>query len=227
MLFYYNIKFFVLQALKHQFVYYQKQYPENIIVLSQENSGQATARNNGLKFIKGKYINFLDSDDYLSEETLENVLDFFNKHESEIDVLAIPIKFFGRNENYHILNEKFKYLNDNDKEFKWLTDFNVGKGLQESNEKRLEILEYYGKINDVSLQECFIEFVKENPNAADNLELVSDLLTRLSYSNSGEIFTFRKEIAKQLLEVENPIESLGRIEKIFIKNFIYKRWNSV
>ena len=87
---------------------YQKQYPENIIVLSQENSGQATARNNGLKFIKGKYINFLDSDDYLSEETLENVLDFFNKHESEIDVLAIPIKFFGRNENYHILNEKFK-----------------------------------------------------------------------------------------------------------------------
>ncbi|MEE1118203.1 bifunctional glycosyltransferase/CDP-glycerol:glycerophosphate glycerophosphotransferase [Methanosphaera sp.] len=88
--------------------YYQKLYPENIVVLSQKNSGQATARNNGLNYIKGKYVNFLDSDDYLSEETLENVLEFFDKHESEIDVVAIPIKFFGRTENYHILNEKFK-----------------------------------------------------------------------------------------------------------------------
>lgn len=87
---------------------YQRKYPENIKVISQLNSGQATARNNGLKYVKGKYVNFLDSDDYLSENTLENVLEFFNKHESEIDLVAIPIKFFGRNENYHLLNDKFK-----------------------------------------------------------------------------------------------------------------------
>ena len=86
---------------------YQEQYPENIIVLSQTNSGQAVARNNGLNYAKGKYINFLDSDDYLSENTLDTVLRFFNNNEKEIDMVAMPIKMFGRLNKYHILQGKF------------------------------------------------------------------------------------------------------------------------
>ena len=86
---------------------YQKQYPENIIVLSQKNSGQAVARNNGLNYVKGKYVNFLDSDDYLSKNTLDTVLRFFNNHQKEIDMVAMPIKMFGRLNKYHILQGKF------------------------------------------------------------------------------------------------------------------------
>lgn len=86
---------------------YQRKYPDNIIVLSQENSGQAIARNNGLQYVKGKYVNFLDSDDYISDNTLIDVLNFFNAYEYEIDMLAIPIKFCERLNNYHILNKKF------------------------------------------------------------------------------------------------------------------------
>ena len=87
---------------------YKKQYPDNIIFIEQENSGQASARNNGLKYIKGNYVNFLDSDDYLEENALETVYPFFKSHEKEIDIVAIPIKFFGRKEDYHMLNDKFK-----------------------------------------------------------------------------------------------------------------------
>lgn len=32
---------------------YQEKYPNNILVLSQENAGQASARNNGLQYIEG------------------------------------------------------------------------------------------------------------------------------------------------------------------------------
>ena len=52
---------------------YEKRYPDNVVFLSKENGGQASARNLGLKYAQGKYLNFLDSDDYISKNTLENV----------------------------------------------------------------------------------------------------------------------------------------------------------
>ncbi len=87
---------------------YVEKYPNNIVYLEQENSGQATARNNGLKYVKGDYVNFLDSDDYIEENALEKVYTFFKSHEKEVDIVAMPIKFFGRRDNYHMLNDKFK-----------------------------------------------------------------------------------------------------------------------
>lgn len=87
---------------------YEKLYPNNIFILSQKNSGQAKGRNLGLQFVQGKYVNFLDSDDYLSKNTLQEVHDFFENYENEIDLVAIPMILFGRNNGNHRLNYKFK-----------------------------------------------------------------------------------------------------------------------
>lgn len=87
---------------------YEKMYPHNIYILSQKNSGQACGRNLGLKQARGKYVNFLDSDDYLSENTLQEVYDFFIEHENEVDLVSIPMILFGRNSGNHRLNYKFK-----------------------------------------------------------------------------------------------------------------------
>lgn len=86
---------------------YQKDFPDNILVLSKENGGQASARNLGLKYATGKYVNFLDSDDYLSNNTLEEVYNFFENHFDEIDILAIPMILFERVNKPHRLNYKF------------------------------------------------------------------------------------------------------------------------
>ena len=83
-------------------------YPSNIRLLHQENSGQASARNLGLKYVSGKYVNFLDSDDILMEDTLSNAYEFFEEHYDEIDLVAFPMYFFGRKNGPHILNYKFK-----------------------------------------------------------------------------------------------------------------------
>lgn len=48
----------------------QERYPD-LIVISQENHGLGYTRNVGLNRARGKYIYFLDSDDYLREDTLE------------------------------------------------------------------------------------------------------------------------------------------------------------
>ena len=85
---------------------YQSQYPNNILVLSKENGGQASARNYGMNYIEGKYVNFMDSDDMISKDALTVVNDFFNENKN-IDLVSIPMFLFERREGPHFLNPKF------------------------------------------------------------------------------------------------------------------------
>ena len=87
--------------------YYEK-YSNNIKVIHKENGGVSSARNEGLKHVLGKYINFLDSDDTLSPNTLRLVYDFFEKNSFVVDLVSIPIIFFEGQTGEHILNYKYK-----------------------------------------------------------------------------------------------------------------------
>ncbi|MCM1157267.1 MAG: glycosyltransferase [Bacteroidales bacterium] len=46
---------------------------ERIVILNKENGGLSSARNYGLQRAKGEYVYFLDSDDYIADETLETL----------------------------------------------------------------------------------------------------------------------------------------------------------
>ena len=51
---------------------YQRNYPKNITVINNEtNHGPAYSRNVGLKEVKAKFVNFLDSDDYISKHAFK------------------------------------------------------------------------------------------------------------------------------------------------------------
>ena len=59
-------------------------------VIHKENGGAATARNVGLDIARGKYITFVDSDDYLLPNTFIPNLDYIKKH-PEVDYLQFPM----------------------------------------------------------------------------------------------------------------------------------------
>ncbi len=87
---------------------YAKKYPNNIIVIYKENGGVASARNTGLPYASGRYLNFMDSDDKMTVNALSEVYNFFINHEDETDIVTIPIYLFDAKEGEHYLNYKFK-----------------------------------------------------------------------------------------------------------------------
>lgn len=86
---------------------YRAKYPNNVVVIHKENGRQASARNAGLKYVEGKYVNFMDSDDTMEKTAFRKAFDFMEIHASETDVCCIPIVLFGDAKEPHLLNYKF------------------------------------------------------------------------------------------------------------------------
>ena len=88
---------------------YRDQYPENIIVVDKKNGGVSSARNAGIPYATGKYLNFTDSDDILSDNTLEEIHRAFTCWGDDTDVINIPFRYFDGAEGGedHIQNQKF------------------------------------------------------------------------------------------------------------------------
>ena len=66
-----------------------------ILAYSQPNQGQGVARNVGLSFSTGKYIYYMDSDDILSENTLEECYSLCES--KQLDFIIFDAESFGNN----------------------------------------------------------------------------------------------------------------------------------
>lgn len=95
---------------------------ESIVVTHQNNQGASAARNTGIGLAKGKYIAFVDSDDSIAEDYVENVCSICEKQQADLIQFDAYIKKadevskreFGLEEGYadlsmyyyHVLNQE-------------------------------------------------------------------------------------------------------------------------
>ena len=90
-----------------------------ITVVCQENAGASAARNKGLEFASGKYIYFLDSDDWLECTAFEQLFNYINQENAEVvffnalsidkDTGKVSDKHYNHKETY-ITEEGYKVL---------------------------------------------------------------------------------------------------------------------
>ena len=88
-------------------VKYRDKYPDNIVYVDKENGGVSSARNAGIEYIEGKYVNFLDSDDKWDSVAFEKAYSYFEEHYSEIDLLACRMRLFEASSGFQGLDYKF------------------------------------------------------------------------------------------------------------------------
>ena len=97
---------------------YAAKHP-NFKILRKENGGLSSARNFGIRHANGKYLMYLDADDWYSPETVKSAADFFDAHYDEIDladIKIVPIRD-GKENNLH-----YRYLTLNETGIYDLTD---------------------------------------------------------------------------------------------------------
>lgn len=65
---------------------YQKKHPDKVVIISRENKGIGYTRNEGIKIATGKYLGFVDSDDYVEVEMFEHLYNHLKKTKADIVV---------------------------------------------------------------------------------------------------------------------------------------------
>lgn len=148
---------------------YAKQ-DDRICVIHKENQGVGAARNQGLDICTGKYICFIDSDDYIEKDYLEYLYNRINV--SEYDFVSCCANFVDENNNFIMKNEYSK------------SEFSIEK------ENIFDIYMHTNFIEDVAWNKIYRSTVFENLRYVEGIIYEdSELIIRLLKQVNKVLFT--------------------------------------
>lgn len=201
----------------------------NIEIIDQKNRGLSGARNRGLQVIKGKYVTFIDSDDLLNENAINNLLNAAIKYNADIV-----------QGGYNTISEKNEFLESftgnfiiSEKDDSFLKGFPWGKIFKSDIFKNIHFPEQYWfedticafilfplskvkvRIEDIvynyRINKRGITFTSiGKPKILDTLYITNSLLEDVStfeYSKSNEFYT---KVFQQIKMNQNRISTIHK-----------------
>lgn len=209
-----------------------------IKVVSQENGGSGSARNNGLSKAQGKYVIFLDGDDYFEPELLEKLYNLAEAHNADISVCSSrKVDDYGnitetRNPNSPLnlakvpLERPFSYKDFPEDIFSLIgtvpwNKLYLRKMLLENN------LKFPALTGPDDL--CFVHMAN---TCAEKIVVIDDELINYRYNRPGSVQTYRAnhtlDIVRAFLFIKDFLISKGLykiLEKAYIKALTFSvRW---
>lgn len=89
---------------------------ERLIVIHQKNSGSPAARNAGIKVSTGDYLFFLDSDDWIETNCIQNLVECQFKNNADIVFFSYYREYQNKSEEYHVYKNESVYKKNADSE---------------------------------------------------------------------------------------------------------------
>lgn len=209
---------------------------ERIIVLSQKNHGPGKSRNEGLKIAKGKYIFFVDSDDYIQDYTLEKLYE--NAKNNDSDIVMFKISEFIREDellqtNRFNLDEVFENTDFNNFTFTYkdIKPYVLNNSFSACS--KLYKKSFLDSYDDFTFPENLIfedvPFHVKSLIRSSKISFVSDYLYNYRVSNSNSIMHSdknRNDIFKICNLVENDLKNEDCFEE-FEREFSELKTNQI
>ncbi len=118
---------------------------ERFTIIHQKNSGLSGARNTGFENAKGVWFTFLDGDDYLEKDTIENLLKRIN---DTVDIICFgTIKKFNRYDYKYDYNNRFNNLEIYDRRYMLLNVLDFKSQMGDATAKLIRTS--YAKRNNI------------------------------------------------------------------------------
>lgn len=171
-----------------------------IVVIHKKNEGLSEARNSGVKYATGKFITFVDSDDYISEVMCETLFGLMYKNNAEI----VECKY------KKIYEDKKNRFNESDLKFPNITIFNTKESLK-------TLMENSDKIS----QTVWGKLYKK--------DLISEILFPYGVINEDEYWTYQILGKSKKLVVTDEVLYfyVQREGSIMNKNYSLKRLDCI
>lgn len=213
---------------------YVKKYPKLVRSFIKENGGQGSARNFGLSKAKGNYISFVDSDDWLDLNALEEMYNVAIANDSDV-VICDMIDHLKNNEIYHdctnyravyevtpsACNKIFKKDIIEDIKFLpnlWYEDFNFTTKILLKTQKISQINKGFYHCN------CREVSTMNNNNSIKNLDMIKVIEDLKIFAKENNLYN--EEIFTYLIYNHILITSINRvaIQKNRNKNKVIKKF---
>ena len=198
---------------------------DRIVVIHQKNKGVSQSRNNAIKISKGEYITFIDSDDFVEKNYIEELYKLVEKNNADIAMIG----------NDEIIDDKIR----NNKE-KIVGNFNSFEFLSEMLQEKKITAVCWGKMYKKNLfqdeRKCFDDNIKIAEDLKMNMSIIEEC-SLISVDTSKKLYHYRinedsvtkqngnRELWKQEIKITNDIikycqKKYPQIEKYAIQRFI-------